>query len=125
VFALLLAVGVGAAIVGVVVAGDDEPASAAQLAQVRESCGEWMTSSHSEDQWCTDMFTWMSDRSQGSMMGSMMWQGPEEMGTTCREWVAVDHPELSAAGPQRCAEMVAWMDGHMTSHGGRWMMQDR
>ena len=79
----------------------------------------------SDDQWCTDMFEWMSDQSGGSMMGSMMWQGPEQMGTSCREWINQNRPETGSSGQQRCNDMVDWMDGHMSSRGGNWMMQDR
>ena len=112
----------------VVVTGADESASAAQLSQVQASCGDWMNSSqsgsHSDDQWCTDMFTWMGDQSGGSMMGSTMWQGPEQMDKACRQWVNQDRAETEASGQQRCDDMVEWMDGHMPSRGGNWMMQD-
>ena len=122
---LFVVMGFGAAIT-VVVTGDDDPASAAQLSEVKASCGDWMNSSQAEDQaddqWCTDMFAWMSDQSAGSMMGSMMWQGAEQMGTTCREWVAQDRADLGASGQQRCADMIEWMNGHMSSRDGRWMM---
>jgi hypothetical protein len=117
-------IGVGAAITWVVVAGDDELASAAELSQVQASCGDWLHSlegdSQADDQWCTDMFAWMSDQSGGSMM----WQGPERMGETCREWVARDRAETGAAGPQQCNLMVDWMNVHMSSQGGQWMMQN-
>ena len=79
----------------------------------------------SDDEWCTDVFTWMGDQSGGSMMGSMMWQGPEQMGKACREWVNQDRPETGASGQQQCNDMVEWMDGHMSSRGGNWMMQNR
>jgi hypothetical protein len=125
---LSVVVGVGVAIVAVVVTGADESASAAQLSQVQASCGDWMNSSqrgsHSDDQWCTEMFRWMGDRSGGSMMGSTMWQGPEQMGKACREWVNQDRAETGASGQQQCDDMVEWMDGHMPSRGGNWMMQD-
>ena len=126
---LFVVVGVGAAVVGLVVNGDDEPASAGELSHVQASCGDWVNSSQgggqSDDQWCTDMFTWMGDQSGGSMMGSMMWQGPEQMGQACREWVSQDRVETGASGEQRCNDMVEWMDGHMPSRDGSWMMQDR
>jgi hypothetical protein len=126
--ALSLAVGIGAAITVVVVTGDDE-ATAAPLSQVQASCGDWMSSAQSDglsdDQWCTDMFAWMSDQSGGSMMGSMMWQGPEQMRKTCRDWAAEERADSDAAGPQRCDALVEWMNGHMSSQGGNWMMQDR
>ncbi len=126
---LLALVGVGVAIVGVVVTGDDEPASAAQLSQVQASCSDWMNSSQgssqSDDQWCMDMFTWMGNQSGGSMMGSMMWQGPEQMGKACHEWINQDRPETGASGQQRCDDLVEWMNGHMSSRDGNWMMRDR
>lgn len=126
---LFVVVGVGAAIVGMVVTGDDEPAAAAQLSRVQASCGDWLEASTNgspaDDQWCTDMFTWMGDQSGGSMMSSMMWQGPQQMGTACREWVDQDRAGAGVSGQQRCNDMVEWMDGHMASQGGSWMMQDR
>jgi hypothetical protein len=125
--AMFLVVGTGAAITLAVVSGDDQPASAASFAQVEGACGDWMSSaesgSASDDQWCTDMFAWMSDRSGGSMMGSMMWQGSERMEKTCREWVSQDRGETGAADAQRCHDMVQWMDRHMSSQDGTWMMR--
>ncbi len=122
----LLAVAVLAA---VIVVGDDDPATAAPLSQVQQSCADWMDSGSAstspDDQWCTDMFAWMDDHSGGSMMGSMMWQGSEEMGRACRDWVTDQHGETGPVGMQRCDSMLEWMDGHMTSQGGRWMMRAR
>ncbi|MCY7401257.1 MAG: hypothetical protein LH477_09900 [Nocardioides sp.] len=60
----------------------------------------------------------MSTEADGSMMGSMMWQGPEQMRAACRDWVATDGAG-DASGPQGCDEMVEWMDGHLTSRDGR------
>lgn len=132
---LLLVAGLGlvaAAATGVALTrGGDESAqdTAAQVSQVQDSCRGWMTSAEADgladDQWCTDMFAWMEGQSGGSMMGSMMWRGPEQMGAACRAWV-----EDSAVGPvlddQRgCDGMVAWMDGHMSTRGGTWMMRGR
>ena len=127
--AVAVLVAIGAVIAAVVVIGDDEPATAAKLAQVQASCGDWMDSASSEagadDRWCADMFAWMDERSGGSMMGSKMWQGSEEMGKACRDWVSDERGETGATGPQQCDAMLEWMDGHMSSQGGRWMMQDR
>jgi hypothetical protein len=127
---LVVIVGVGAAIT-VVATRDDDPASgssAAQLSQIQASCRDWTNSSQSglsNDQWCTNMFAWMSDQSGGSMMGSLMWQGPEQMGTACREWIHQNPADPQSSGKQRCDDMVDWMDGQMSSSGGNWMMQDR
>jgi hypothetical protein len=130
--AVLLMIGVGAAVTAVILTRDDNPAnssSVAQLSQVQESCGDWMTSSQvdrqSNRQWCTEMFAWMSDQSGGPMMSSMMWQGPEQLGSACREWVSQDRAERGESGRQRCNDMVEWMDGHMSTRGGDWTMQGR
>jgi hypothetical protein len=124
---LLVVIAAGAAIAGVVVTrSDDTPSgsSAAQLSQVQASCRDWTDSAQGglpDDQWCTDMFAWMSDQSGGSMM----WQGPEHMGSACRAWINQDPTDTESSGHQRCNAMVAWMDGDMSSRGGNWMMQDR
>jgi hypothetical protein len=130
--AVLLVIGVVAAVSAVIVTRDGNPAkasSAAQLSQVQKSCGDWLTSSHadrqSKDEWCTDMFAWMNDQSEGSMMSSMMWQGPDQLGRACREWVGQGRADSGKSGQQRCGDMVEWMDGHMSTRGGEWMMQDR
>jgi hypothetical protein len=128
---LLVGIGIGAAITGVILTrADDQPGagSAAPLSQVQASCRGWMSSAHSglaDDQWCTDMFAWMGDQSGGSMMGSMMWQGPQQMGASCREWVDQDRGDTGSAGQQRCHDMIDWMDAHMPNRGGNWMRQDR
>lgn len=128
---LVVGIGIGAAITGVVVTrGDDRVtvSSDASLSQVKSSCSDWMGSSPqggTDDQWCSDMFTWMSDQSGGSMMGSMMWQGSKQMDTSCRAWVAQDPRESGQTDQQRCSDMVEWMDSHMSGRNGRWMMQDR
>jgi hypothetical protein len=129
---LLVGIGVTAAVTRVVVTRDDDSASessASPVSQVQASCRDWMVSSQggvADQQWCADMFTWMNDQSDGSMTGSMMWQGPEQMGTACRKWVNDDRsPETGSSGKQRCADMVEWMSGHMSSSGGSWMMQNR
>lgn len=128
---LVVGIGIGATITAVVVArGDDSLSdrSTSQLSQVQASCRDWMSSPEedvSDDQWCTDMFAWMSDQSGGSMMGSQMWQGSEQMNTSCREWVNEDHGDTGQTGQQRCDDMVGWMNSHMSSRGGNWMMDDR
>ena len=124
---LLVLVGVGLTIAGVV-HGDDEQASA-KLSQVQASCTDWMETLHSGSQsdetWCTDMFRWMGNQSDGSMVGSMMWQGPDQIGSACHEWIDQDRPGTEASRQQRCDDMVEWMNGHLSSRGGSWMMQDR
>ncbi len=129
-------VAIGAIIATVVVIGGDEPATAAPLSQVKASCTNWMDSASDakpDDQWCTDMFAWMGDHSAGSMMsdsdnsmmGNMMWQGSEQMGEACRAWVSDEQGETGGTGLQQCDAMLEWMDGHMSSKGGHWMMQNR
>lgn len=123
--AIVLAVGIGVALV--VATGDDDAGAVstrARLTAVESSCTDWMGSSGGtgpDDQWCTDMFTWMSERTDGSMMGSMMWQDRDELGRACRTWVGEDRPDTEA--PARCDDMVEWMDGHMSSRDGSWMMR--
>ncbi|MBC7633831.1 hypothetical protein [Aeromicrobium sp.] len=78
-----------------------------------------------DDRWCADMFAWMRDQSSGSMMSSMMWQGPEQMRISCREWVNQDGANAGASAQQRCSAMVDWMSSHMSTRGGNWMMQGR
>lgn len=128
---------VGAVMAAVVVIGGDEPADAASLSQVQESCNDWMNSPSADpesgDQWCTDMFAWMGDNSGGSMMGdsgdsmmdNMMWQSSNEMGDACRQWVSDQRSETGEAGLQQCDSMLEWMDGHMSTQDGHWMMQGR
>src|SRR5690606_32151786 len=60
--------------------------------------------------WCTSMAGWMDGRmgtdsmmGQGQMMGSMMWQNPTNMATTCEQWMA-DNPNVAPAG----ADTTAW-----------------
>jgi hypothetical protein len=128
---LLVGIAICAAVTGVVVTrADDQPSasSTAQLSQVQEACRDWLDSAHgslSDDQWCADMFAWMSDQSGDSMMGSMMWQGPQQMGTSCRKWVDQSRGDTGSTGQQGCHDMIAWMNGHMSSRGGNWMMQGR
>ncbi|MCW2819300.1 MAG: hypothetical protein JWR42_2087 [Marmoricola sp.] len=54
-------------------------------------------------------------------MMSSMWQGPEQLGKNCRLWVSHTRVDTRASDEQLCSDMVTWMDGHMSSRGGRWM----
>lgn len=128
--ALLVVVTVGATITAVALNRDDAPeprseTAVAQLSQVQASCREWVDAfpgdAAPDEQWCADMFAWMDEQSDGSMMGSTMWRGPEQMGRSCRAWV----DQEGAPDQQRCEDMVAWMDGHMSRRDGGWMMQGR
>jgi hypothetical protein len=47
------------------------------------------------------------------------------MGNSCRDWVNQEGAESGASRRARCTDMVDWMDAHMSSRGGNWMMQDR
>lgn len=135
--AATVVIAVGAVIAAVVVIGGDEPATAASLSQVQASCNDWMNSPSADpesgDQWCSDMFSWMGDHSGGSMMrnpgdsmmDNMMWQNSNEMGDACREWVSDQRSETGDTGLQQCDSMLTWMDGHMSTQGGRWMMKGR
>lgn len=130
-------VALGAIIAAAIVIGGDEPVTAAPLSQVKASCTEWLGSTSAvakpDDRWCTEMFAWMANRSGDSMMsepgdsamGNMVWHKPERMGRVCREWVSEERGENGSAGEQQCDAMIGWMDGHMASQGGQWMMQNR
>lgn len=124
---LLVGMVVGAVITAVTLAGDSPPSTSpsAQLARVESSCRDWNASQDGPDdeRWCTDMFTWMEDRSGGSMMGSMMWRSPERMDRYCREWVDQGRADARLSGHQHCGLMVDWMNQHMPNRGGSWMMR--
>lgn len=129
---LVTGIGIGAAATAMVVTEDDDSPdgiSAARLTQVQASCEDWMRSSddapRSDDPWCTDMFAWMSNQSGGSTMGSMMWQGPAQISGACRDWADQSRAGTSASDLERCHDMVEWMDDHMSSRGGTWMMPQR
>ncbi|CAN5289545.1 hypothetical protein BH09ACT10_BH09ACT10_28580 [soil metagenome] len=131
--ALLVGIAIGSAAVLLFESGqgsdESAPSSDARFSDVSRSCDAWTNSSPAtavrDSQWCSDMFAWMSNQSTGSMMGNMMWQGSEQLGTSCRTWVGQDHPDSRASDLLRCDEMVDWMDDHMLSRGGHWMMNDR
>ncbi|CAN5136983.1 hypothetical protein BH09ACT12_BH09ACT12_26080 [soil metagenome] len=140
-WAALLAVAVvavAAILAAVVVIGGEGPAAAAPLSQVKASCTDWMGSASTgvkpDDQWCNDMFAWMGDSGSGnsmmgdsdnSMMGNMMWQSSDQMGLACREWVSAERGQNGDTGVATCDAMIEWMDGHMSSQDGHWMMQNR
>lgn len=130
--ALVVGLGLGAAVTSVVSNRDDNSSaqnpqnSTAQLSEVQDSCRGWMGSPEgegSDSAWCTEMFIWMSETSNGSMMGAMMWQDPARMTTACRTWVE-QRRDSDAASLSRCTDMVQWMDDRMSRDGGRWMMDD-
>lgn len=132
--ALVVGLGLGAAATSVVASRDDDSSaqssstesSAAQLSDVQGSCRGWMGSSEgegSDSAWCSEMFSWMNETSNGSMMGDMMWQDPARMTTACRNWVEQQR-DADATSLGRCTDMVQWMDDHMSRDAGRWMMDD-
>jgi hypothetical protein len=115
-----------------VTTGDGEQPRASSVvtsAAVQASCRDWVASSHGDDlpddQWCTDMFAWMGDRSGGSMMHSTMWRSPARMGGACRDWVDRAGAGRAAGRRARCTDMVEWMDAHLSDQGGTWMMRSR
>ncbi len=120
----------------VVIANDDDTPdyAADQIGWMHQGCQQWADSYQGangpNDAWCTSMAGWMNGRmgdntmmGQGQMMGSMMWQNPTNMATTCEQWMA-DKPNAAPAGADTsawCGQMVDWMNQHM---GGwdNWMM---
>lgn len=138
---LVAAVAVGvlavAGIVGAVVIANNDNASdygAPQIGWMREGCQQWAGSYEGadgpDDAWCDSMAGWMDGRTgdgpmmgQGQMSGSMMWQNPTNMRTTCEQWMAgnPDGAPADADPSAWCGQMVDWMDQHM---GGwdNWMM---
>ena len=110
-----------------VVADDDSPDhSASQIGWMHEGCQQWAGGYRGadgpDDAWCGSMAGWMdgrmgdsSMRGQGQMMGSMMWQSPTNLRTTCQQWMAAN-PDVAPEGADAsawCAQMVDWMDQHM------------
>lgn len=67
----------------------------------------------------------MMSESGDSTMSNMIWRNSDRMGEACREWVSHGRGENEGSGPQQCDAMIEWMDGHMPSQDGQWMMQDR
>ena len=100
---------------------DDGPTyDTAQIGWMHQGCQQWADSYQGGDGpgdgWCSSMIDWMSgrmgQRHPGMMMGSMMWQDPESMRATCRQWTA-DNPTASNGSGRWCDHMVDWMSDHM------------
>ena len=126
-----------AGIVGaiVVVNNDDTPEYAApQITRMHEGCQQWADgfegSRRPTTGWCDSLASWMNGRmgndsmmGRDQMMGSMMWQSPNNMVATCEKW-ATDNPDVAPAGIDAsawCGQMVDWMDQHQGGWDG-WMM---
>lgn len=129
---LVAGIAIGAVVTAVITTSGTSPAdddSTSRLGSVRASCGDWMSSPRDGtqigDQWCSDMFAWMSEQTTGSMSHSMMWTGPERLSAACRRWVRQEGATAGSTLDQRCIDMVAWMDRRMSGPGDTWMMQDR
>lgn len=133
VVAVLAIGGVAAAVV--IANNDDSPDDAApQIGWMHQGCEQWADSYQGANgpntAWCNSMAGWMDGRmgntqmmGQGEMMGSMMWQDPASMRTTCEQWMTAN-PNAAPTGADTtawCGQMVDWMNQHM---GGwdNWMM---
>jgi hypothetical protein len=132
--AIFALVAVAGTAVWVLAATDDDTSdyAAPQIARMRTGCQQWADSYQGQDNpdagWCDSMARWMDGRmgdnsmmGQGQMMGSMMWQSPANMLTTCEQWVAGNADGAEADTSSWCGEMIAWMERTM---GGwdDWMM---
>lgn len=133
--AIVVGVLVIAGIVGAVAVANNEETSdyaASQIGWMHQGCQQWSDSyqgaGRPDDAWCNSMAGWMDGRmggsmmGQGQMMGSMMWQNPTNMRTTCEQWLA-DNPSAAsgADASTRCEQMVEWMDQNMGDW-DNWMM---
>lgn len=120
---------------GIGIARNDDTvpvSSESQLSTVRASCEQWMmaagsSNGNADDPWCSEMVSWMRANS-GSMMGSRMWDGPDQLRDACDEWADEDQAEMGSSGmaTPNCDDMVTWMDAHMMDGWGSGsMMNDR
>lgn len=126
VVAVLALGGVAAAVIA---DREDSPSYGnAQIGWMHQGCEQWADSPQRaggpDEGWCRSMADWMDgrigSRPGGMMLGPMMWQDPDSMRATCREWM-VDDP--AAGGSRRaewCDEMVGWLSDHMGDW-DRWM----
>ncbi len=125
----LIGVGIGIA----VVASDDDDSDnaavsdASRIASVEQACQDWMGSysgTRPNTDWCTGMGSWMSDQiGSGNMRGQMMWGNPDQMRSTCRQWMSSNTTSTApAAGDDWCDSMVTWMGDHMDGNWDDWMM---
>ena len=126
--AIVGVVAVAGAVGAVVIVNNDDNSdyAASQIGWMHEGCQQWSDSYRGDngpdDAWCDSMAGWMDGRmgnnsmmDQGQMMGSMMWQNPTNMGTTCDQW-RDDNPDVAPTGADTspwCAQMVDWMDQNM------------
>lgn len=98
----------------------------AQLANMHSSCQNWSRAGRttSEDDWCTDMVTWMRSKSMdgpmGERMGTRMWDRPDRLRESCRLWAKEQAVDTAA----RCDDMVRWMVNHPRRGHGGWMMDE-
>jgi hypothetical protein len=123
---------------GVLVARDDGNTTtlaaqpAAQVSSLQQGCQRWLTQDSTRGQtttWCTGLAGWMSEHMATTGMGpQMMWGGPEQVRSTCRQWVTAEPSKTdSVNGADWCDSMVDWMGTHMGNWSGRgdwndWMM---
>jgi hypothetical protein len=110
-------------------AADLEPA--AQVASLQQGCQQWLRQDPvvQAPGLCSGLTGWMATHMNTSGMGpQMMWGGPDQMRTTCRQWTMAD-PSAKSTGDAAdwCDSMVDWMNAHMDNWSGRgdwdgWMM---
>ena len=99
---------------------------AAAVSSLEHGCQQWLAQDPTPagtSASCTAMGTWMAGHMTSSGMGpAMMWGGPDQLGSMCRQWTT-DDP--AATGPATgndadwCASMATWMSTHMGSWTGR------
>lgn len=116
----------------IVASQDDAPVHATeQIGRMQQGCQQWARSVQGSngpsDAWCMSLTDWMNSRmspdassGNGMMMGSMMWQDPASMQTTCEQWMSAEGDPSDTGATLWCGQMVDWMDRHM---GGwdKWM----
>lgn len=106
---------------------DDTPTyDTSQIEWMHQGCQQWADSYQGSNgpntAWCTSMTDWMNGRigpnassGNGMMMGSMVWQSPGSMQTTCEQWMATNPSGVPSGSDTTawCGQMVDWMDQHM------------
>lgn len=112
---------VGGVAAAVIANGDGGPSYGSdQIGWMHQGCQQWADSYQGPNGpgagWCTSMTDWMSGRmgqAQDGMMGSMMWQDPDSMRTTCQQWMGDEPMAASGGRAEWCDQMVEWMNERM------------
>lgn len=115
---------IAAVAIGVVIADDDQSASARQVADVRRSCQEWTASGSpaGDAGWCVSMTEWMTQQlDDGEMSPQMMWGDANRLAQSCGVWMGTDASAGTVEPGTWCADMAGWMSEHMSGWSG-WTM---